>query len=160
MSSLTPVRDDPLGAARPFGLWISRRASWFPMKRRGDPGLGPLFNVAWLRRDSNLGQIGARTSGRICGAGAPSRLHPTALRQSRQAVVLCACEPSAFSRPRQWTTLGLPSPMNLPIASGASVALPSGALRFLLKRLRKNPLWRHRQSFSSQGISYMRGRRA
>src|SRR5262245_38178742 len=57
MSSLTPVRDDHLGAARPFGLWTTRSASWFPAKRRRDPGLGPLFNVAWLRRDPNLGQI-------------------------------------------------------------------------------------------------------
>lgn len=51
-----------VGAARPFGLWITRSAPWLPTKRRRDPGLGPLFNVAWLRRGPNLGQAGSRTA--------------------------------------------------------------------------------------------------
>jgi len=91
MSSLTPVRDDHLGAARPFGLWTTRSASWFPTKRRRDPGLGPLFNVAWLRRDPNLGQIGTGVRRLNTRRKEPYRLHLTALRQSRQAVALCAC---------------------------------------------------------------------
>jgi hypothetical protein len=56
-------------ASRPFGTIISAprdlpvsgsRAHLHgcPLKRQRDPGLGPLFNVAWLRRDPNLGQIG------------------------------------------------------------------------------------------------------
>ena len=91
MSSLTPVRDDHLGAARPFGLWTTRSASWFPTKRRRDPGLGPLFNVAWLRRDPNLGQIGTGVRRLSVLRKEPHRLYLTALRQSRQAVALCAC---------------------------------------------------------------------
>jgi len=91
MSSLSPVRDDLLGAARPFGLWITRSALWFPIERRRDPGLGPLFNVAWLRRDPNLGQIGTGVRRLSVRRKEPYRLHLTALRQSRQAVALCAC---------------------------------------------------------------------
>src|SRR6476646_229789 len=91
MSSLTPVRDDHLGAARPFGLWTTRSAPWFPIKRRRDPGLGPLFNVAWLRRDPNLGQIGTGVRRLNLQRKEPYRLHLTASRQNRQAVALCAC---------------------------------------------------------------------
>src|SRR6476619_7743902 len=86
MSSLTPVRDDHLGAARPFGLWTTRSASWFPTKRRRDPGLGPLFNVAWLRREPNLGQIGTWVRRLNLQRKEPYRLHLTASRQNRQAV--------------------------------------------------------------------------
>src|SRR5262249_50716998 len=37
--------------------------------------------------------------------------------------------PSAFSRPRQWATLGLPGPVNLWIASGSVADVPSAGLR-------------------------------
>src|SRR6516164_1800037 len=93
MSSLTPVRDDHLGAARPFGLWITRPSPWSPMKRQRDPGLGPLFYVAWLRRDPNLGQIGTGIRRLSLQRKEPHRLHLTALRQSRQAVAPCARSP-------------------------------------------------------------------
>src|SRR4026208_2104587 len=79
MSSLTPVRDDLLGAARPFGLWITRSASWFPTKRRRDPGLGPLFNVAWLRRDPHPGRGGTRGPPRGCADRGPPPPSPTAM---------------------------------------------------------------------------------
>jgi hypothetical protein len=55
------------------------------------PGLGPLFNVAWLRRDPNLGQIGTGVRRLNMRRKEPHRLYLTALRQSRQAVALCAC---------------------------------------------------------------------
>jgi hypothetical protein len=80
-----------LGAARPFGLWTTRSASWLPIKRRRDPGLGPLFNVAWLRRDSNLGQVGTRVQRLSVRRIEPYRPHLTAMRRSRQAVAPCAC---------------------------------------------------------------------
>jgi hypothetical protein len=89
MSSLTPVRDDLLGAARPFGLWTTRSAPWFPIKRRRDPGLGPLFNVAWLRRDPNLGRVGTEVQRLSVRHMEPHRPHLTALRRSRQAVAPC-----------------------------------------------------------------------
>src|SRR4026209_1764898 len=89
MSSLTPVRDDLLGAARPFGLWTTRSASWFPIKRRRDPGLGPLFNVAWLRRDPNLGRVGTVVQRLSVRHMEPHRPRLTALRRSRQAVAPC-----------------------------------------------------------------------
>jgi hypothetical protein len=78
-----------VGAARPFGLWITRSASWFPTKRRRDPGLGPLFNVAWLRRDPNLGRVGTGVQRQSVRYMEPHRPHLTALRRSRQAVAPC-----------------------------------------------------------------------
>src|SRR5437870_8986186 len=68
MSSLTPVRDDLLGAARPFGLWIKRSAPWLPTKRRPDPGLSPCLasrcydGVPTLRVGSSDRQMSMRRS--------------------------------------------------------------------------------------------------
>src|SRR6478672_11021202 len=110
MSSLTPVRDDPLGAARPCGLWITRSASWLPIKRRREPGFSPYLasccsdGVPTLRVGSTDRQLSLRRE-------KPFRRHLTAFRRSRQAVASRACQPFHLQPPMAWATLGLPCPV-------------------------------------------------
>jgi hypothetical protein len=49
-----------------------------------------------------------------------SRLHRTALGEADEPWRPAFADPSTFSRPWQWTTVGLPRPVNCPPASSAS----------------------------------------
>jgi hypothetical protein len=105
---------------RPFGLLITRSASMVSHESGGVIRPRSLFNVALLRRDSRPGRAGTKTAVEFAAqstlstlphgiaAGPPDRGTPRLL------------IPSAFSRPWQWATLGLPCPVSFPPASNAA----------------------------------------
>lgn len=106
-----------MSASRPFGTisqlretlrsLVTRSASQSPVKRRRNRPRS-LFNVALLRRGFRLGRAEANRRG-ICGAKCPddTTLRHAAMPSDRGTSR--SLNPSAFSRPWQRTTLGLPA---------------------------------------------------
>ena len=151
MSSLTPVRDD-WSAPRDLSVSGSRAHLYgCPQSGRRNPGLGPLFSVAWLRRGSNLGQVGTGDQRLSLQHREPYRPHPTALRRTRQAVAHSASLPLRLQPPLAGATLGLPCPHELRDHLGDLRVLPpalsdrsSSALGSPLRHLRIAPPARFR----------------
>jgi len=106
-----------VGAARPFGLLITRSAPMVSHESGGVTRPRSLFNVALLRRGSCPGRT--RTQPAV-GIAAQSTLstppHGIAAEPPDRGTSRLQI-PSAFSRPWQWTTLGLPCPVSFPTVS-------------------------------------------
>lgn len=121
---LTPVRDDR-SAPRDLSVSGSRaHLHGCPQSGRRNPGLGPLFSVAWLRRGANLGQVGTGVQRLSLQLSEPYRPHPTALRRTRQAVAHSASLPLRLQPPLAGATLGLPCPYELRDHLGRLRVLP------------------------------------
>ena len=95
--------------ARPFGLWITRSTSWFPMTRRRDPTtVLVLHRVAttWLPPWPGRNQLAGRLAAQKYPGDSASRYCGDAARPWHFALTHL----SALSRPWQWATVGLPTP--------------------------------------------------
>ncbi len=105
---------------RPFGLLITRSAPMVSHESGGVIRPRSLFNVALLRRDSRPGRAGTKTAVEFAAQSTLSTLpHGIAARPPDRGTPRVLI-PSAFSRPWQWATLGLPCPVSFPPVSNAA----------------------------------------
>ena len=101
--------------ARPFGLWITRSASWFPMKRRRDPTtvlvlrrVATTWHPPWPGRN----QLAARFA-----AQSTLTTSPHGMRRCRQTVALRAYSPLRLEPPMAMGDRGLACPVSFPPVS-------------------------------------------
>lgn len=97
--------------ARPFGLWITRSASWFPMKRRREPtAVLVLRRVAttWLPPWPGRNQLAVGFAARRALSTSPY-----GMRRSRQTVARCAYSPLRLEPPMAMDDRGLALPREL-----------------------------------------------
>ena len=102
---------------RPFGLLITRSAPMVSHESGGVIRPRSLFNVALLRRGSCPGRTRTQPAGEFVAQSTLSTPpHGIAAKPPDRGTSRLRI-PSAFSRPWQWATLGLPCPVSFPTVS-------------------------------------------